>query len=149
MNPIYLLSLVLAIVSGTFVALQTPTNALLARGLASPVNAAFVSFAVGTAALAIAALALGVRPAPSAMKALPWYAWTGGFYGAFFVAAAAFAAPRIGLTFYLTILIAGQVAMAMILDHYGAFGFAKQEVNVTRIAGALLVVGGVLLVRKG
>ena len=92
---------------------------------------------------------MGVRPPAAAVKTLPWYAWTGGFYGAFFVAAAAFAAPRVGLTFYVALLIAGQLAAALALDHYGAFGLDRQEISPVRIAGVLLVIGGVLLVRKG
>jgi transporter family-2 protein len=148
MNPTFLLGVGLALISGTLLALQTPTNGMLARGVESPVTAAFISFAVGMAALGLAVLMMGLRPPPGALRALPWYAWTGGLYGAVFVAAAAFAAPRIGLTFYLTLLIAGQVATALILDHYGAFGLARQEVSLGRLAGVALVIAGVVLVRR-
>jgi len=147
-NPAFAFATFLALVSGVLVALQTPTNALLARGVASPVNAAFVSFAVGTAALAMAALMLGVRPSAGAARALPWYAWTGGLYGAFFVAAAAYAAPRIGITFYITLLIGGQLAIAMLLDHLGAFGLSRQEVTITKVVGVVLVMAGAVLVRR-
>ena len=148
MNPMFLLSLALAVVSGAFVALQTPTNAMLARGVQSPISAALISFAVGTAVLAVAALATAARPPAGALKALPWYAWTGGLYGAFFVAAAAFAAPRVGLTVYVTLLIAGQLAAALALDHYGALGLVRQEVTPTRLADVALVIAGAWLVRK-
>ena len=129
-------------------AMQAPTNALLAGGLGSPVNAAFISFAVGTVALVLVALALGVRPAAGAVRGLPWYAWTGGFYGAVFVTLAAFAVPRLGVTFFLTIAIAGQLAMALFLDRIGAFGLAKVELSATRLAGVALVLAGVWLVRR-
>lgn len=148
-SPAILLAILLTLVSGTFVALQTPTNALLARGLGAPVLGAFVSFAVGTTALALVALVLGDRPAAGAVRSLPWYAWTGGLYGAFFVTAAIFAAPRIGLTFYVTLLIAGQLAMALIVDHHGVFGLARQEVTLSRVAGVFLVLAGAVLVRRG
>ena len=137
-----------AFVSGAMVALQAPTNAMLAKGAGSPINAALISFTVGTIALFIVALALGVRPAPGAMRSLPWYAWTGGLYGAVFVALAAFAAPRMGVTFFLAVAIAGQLAMALLLDKFGAFGIEKASLNPTRLAGAALVLAGVLLVRK-
>ena len=32
------------------------------------------------------------------LKAVPWYAWLGGFYGAVFVVVAAFGAPKIGVS---------------------------------------------------
>ncbi len=73
----------------------------------------------------------------------------GGLYGACYVAVAAFAAPRIGLASLITIGIAGQVLMALWLDHIGALGLPRDPVNPVKIAGAALVVLGVVLVRRG
>jgi transporter family-2 protein len=147
-NPALIFSLAAAFVGGSLIALQAPTNALLARGVGSAVNAAFVSFVVGTLALLAVAAALGARPAASQAGALPWYAWVGGFYGAFFVAVAAFAAPRMGVTFFLMVAIAGQLAMALLLDRLGAFGLARVEISPTRVAGIVLVLAGAYLVRR-
>ena len=148
MHPAILFALVGAFLSGTLVALQAPTNAMLSKAVGSPVNAAFISFSVGLLALVIAVLALGVRPSVSDMRALPWYAWTGGLYGAIFVAIAAFAAPRIGVTQLLVVSIAGQIVMALILDKSGAFGLPKTDITPLRIAGVALVFAGVFLVRR-
>jgi transporter family-2 protein len=148
MNPLLAFSLLGAFLSGLLIALQAPTNAMLARGLGSPVNAALVSFAVGSLALLAAAFALGVRPAAGAVRVLPWYAWTGGLYGAVFVALAAYAVPRTGVTLFLTIAIAGQLFMALILDRIGAFGVPRIEIGAPRLIGVLLVFAGVFLVRR-
>jgi transporter family-2 protein len=147
-HPAILFALVGAFLSGTLVALQAPTNAMLSKAVGSPVNAAFISFSVGLLALVIAVLALGVRPSVADMRALPWYAWTGGLYGAIFVAIAAFAAPRIGVTQLLVVSIAGQIVMALILDKSGAFGLPKTDITPLRIAGVALVFAGVFLVRR-
>ncbi|MDB5669372.1 MAG: family transporter [Alphaproteobacteria bacterium] len=130
------------------VALQAPTNAMLAKGMGSPVNAALVSFAVGTVSLLLVAALLGVRPSPSVLRSLPWYAWTGGLYGATFVALTAFAAPRLGVTFFLTVAIAGQLCLALLVDRFGAFGLDRVEFSPLRLVGVLMVLGGVVLVRK-
>ncbi len=148
MHPLILFAIAGAFVSGAMVALQAPTNAMLSRGLGSPVNAALISFAVGLLALLVAALALGVRPNPTEVRALPWFAWTGGLYGAVFVAVAAFAAPRIGITQFLTISIAGQLAMALLLDSVGAFGLPRTEIGPMRLTGVALVLAGVFFVRR-
>lgn len=148
MNPLIAFALAGAFVSGTLIALQAPTNALLSRGVGSPVNAALVSFAIGTVALIAVALALGVRPSGGAVRSLPWYAWTGGLYGAVFVAMAAFAAPRLGVTFFLMVAIAGQLAMALLLDRVGAFGLERVEITPLRVAGVILVLAGAFLVRR-
>ena len=148
MHPAVLFALVGAFLSGTLVALQAPTNAMLSKAVGSPVNAAFISFSVGLLALVIAVLALGVRPSVADMRALPWYAWTGGLYGAIFVAIAAFAAPRIGLTQLLVVSIAGQIVMALVLDKSGAFGLPRTDITPLRIVGVVLVFAGVFLVRR-
>ena len=69
-------------------------------------------------------------------------------YGAVYVAVAAYAAPRIGLAALITIGIAGQVAMALFLDHVGALGLPRDPINLGRIAGVVLVIAGVVLVRN-
>ena len=140
--------ILLVFIAGAMVAIQAPTNAILARAGGSPVLAALISFAVGTAALLSVWLFTGNRPAPSAFTSLPWYAWIGGLYGAVFVAVAAYAAPKIGVASLITIGIAGQIAMALWLDHVGAMGLAREPINWGRIIGALLVVAGVVLVRR-
>jgi transporter family-2 protein len=147
-NPVLLFALLGAFVSGSLIALQAPTNAMLARGVGSPVNAALVSFVVGTVALIAVAIALGARPLGGEVRALPWYAWTGGLYGAVFVAVAAFAAPRLGVTYFLMVAIAGQLAMALFLDRLGAFGLARVEISPMRVAGVILVLAGAFLVRR-
>ena len=148
MNPAVLFPIVLVFVAGGMIALQAPTNAMLARAGGSPVLAALISFAVGTAALLTVWLGSANRPGSAAFAGLPWYAWIGGLYGAIYVAVAAFAAPKIGLASLITIGIAGQIAMALWLDHLGALGLPKEPANLGRVLGALLVVAGVILVRR-
>lgn len=143
------LSLALALLAGVLVAVQAPTNAILAKASGSPIVAAFISFLIGTVALgAVMAGSAGRLFAPE-LRSVPWYAWIGGLYGAFFVAMAAFGAPRIGVGPLLTAAIAGQLLGAVLLDHYGLLGLARQPVSIEKIAGVLLVLLGAWLVRRG
>jgi len=136
------------LLAGAATALQGPTNARLVTAVGSPLNAAFVSFAVGTVALGLLALAIQTRPDVGAMKALPWWAWMGGFYGCAFVISAAWGVPRLGVATTITLMIAGQLLLSLALDHFGAFGVEKQPLSLGRIAGVALVIGGVVLVRR-
>ena len=148
MNPANLIPVLLVLFAGGMIALQAPTNAMLAKAGGSPVIAALISFAVGTAVLVVVALCSGQRPRPAAFAGLPAYAWFGGAYGAAYVAVAAYAAPRIGLASLITLGIAGQIAMALWLDHVGELGLPREPVNLGRLLGAALVVAGVVLVRR-
>lgn len=147
MNP-SLFAMLAVVFGGAATALQAPTNAKMMTAVGSPVNAAFVSFAVGTAALGILAVMLQTRPDMAASRALPWYVWMGGLYGAIFVVAATWGVPKLGVATTITLMVAGQLMLSLVLDHFGAMGIPKQPLNLGRILGVGLVVAGVLLVRR-
>ena len=148
MNFAPYLAMLAVVLAGGATALQAPTNAKMATAVGSSVNAAFVSFAVGTAALGLLAVALNTRPDLTAAKSLPWYAWVGGLYGAIFVVAATWGVSRLGVAMTITLMVAGQLIISLALDHFGAFGVPRAPVNLGRIAGVALVIGGVILVRR-
>ncbi|WP_372706213.1 DMT family transporter [Brevundimonas sp.] len=147
MNPT-VLAMLAVVLGGAATALQAPTNAKMMTGVGSPVNAAFISFAVGTAALGILAVILQAKPDMAASRALPWYAWVGGLYGAIFVVAAAWGVPRLGVATTIILMVAGQLLLSVALDHFGAMGMPKQPLSWGRVAGVGLVLAGVLLVRR-
>lgn len=147
MNPM-MLSMIAVVIAGGATALQAPTNAKMMTAVGSPVNAAFVSFAVGTAALGLLAVILQAKPDMAAARNLPWYAWIGGLYGAVFVVAAAWGVPRLGVALTITLMVAGQLLISLFLDHFGAFGVPRSPINLGRLAGVALVIGGVVLVRR-
>ena len=143
------LYLLVCLLAGALMPLQAGINAQLARWVGHPVSASLVSFAVGT--LALFAYALATRPQVptlASVAAAPWWAWVGGLCGAVFVTAAAAFAPRLGAATFISITIAGQVLVSILLDHFGVVGFAARPVTAARLLGALLLVAGVLLVRK-
>lgn len=143
-----MLPFLLVFLAGIGLAIQPPTNASLAKASGSVTLAALISFAVGTVAL-LSAWALLDRGNLGGLRTAPWWGWLGGLYGAFFVAAFAFAAPRIGLATALTVAIASQVITAIILDHFGLLGLHTLPISWTKAAGAALLLGGVWLVRQG
>ena len=147
MNPM-MLSMIAVVIAGGATALQAPTNAKMMTAVGSPVNAAFVSFAVGTAALGLLAVILQAKPDMAAARNLPWYAWIGGLYGAVFVVAAAWGVPRLGVALTITLMVAGQLLISLFLDHFGAFGVPRSPINLGRLAGVALVIGGVVMVRR-
>ena len=143
------LPLALAIIAGFLMAVQAPTNANLGKASGSPIVAAFLSFLVGSIALgAVMAGSSGRLFAPE-LRSVPWYAWLGGLYGAFFVAMAAYGAPKIGVGPLLTAAIAGQLLGAILLDHYGLLGLVRQPASIEKVGGVVLVLIGAWMVRRG
>ena len=147
--PTYLPYLLLAIVIGAGVAVQSGVNAQLRLYLGHPAFAALTNFVVGTVALLLFLLAMREPwPTLAAMKVAPAWTWIGGLLGAFYVASAVIIALRLGAASMFALIIAGQVGMSLLLDHYGWIGFAEHPINLWRIAGALFLIVGVVLVVK-
>ena len=142
------LYLVIAIAAGAVLPVQIGVNAELSRWLNDPLRAAFVSFLVGAIALVI--LAVFVRkPLPSLgrLADVPWWAWTGGLIGAFYVAGSIILGPKLGAATFIAAIVAGQATASVILDQYGWVGFREHHVSLGRAVGMVLVVGGIALVR--
>ncbi len=143
-----LLPILVVLLAGIGLAIQPPTNAALVKASGSLWLGSLVSFAVGTIVL-LGVWAATDRTMPAALKGAPGWAWLGGLYGACFVAALAYATPRLGLVSALTLAVASQLVTALILDRFGLLGLSQQPISVARLAGVALVIGGVVLVRAG
>ena len=64
------------------------------------------------------------------------------------VSSTAFGVPRIGSTAWMAALLAGQMAAAVLLDHFGAFGQASRPVTPEKLVGIAALFGGVWLIQR-
>ena len=141
--------LLLALIAGTMMPTQAAINNKLAAAVDSPILAAFVSFFVGTIGLLIYLLISGVPISNLASaKNAPAIAWIGGLLGAFFVTSTVVLVPRLGVAMSFSLIIAGQMIVTLIIDHFGLLGVPVKEINFERVAGVLLITAGVVLIRK-
>ena len=141
--------LLLALLAGAVLPVQTAINLQLRGVLGQPIVAALVSFIVGTAGLALLVAALRAPvPLAEAWARSSWWHWIGGLLGAVYIVAAIVLAPRLGAATLVAALVAGQMVASLLIDHYGWVGFAVHPVSPLRILGAVLVVGGVVLVQR-
>jgi bacterial/archaeal transporter family-2 protein len=143
----YALFVVMALLTGVVFAVQTGINSQLRAFLASPLQAVFVSFAVGTAVVALALVAKREPPPMAKWASMPWWMWLGGLCGLFIVSTNIIVVPRLGAALLTSLAIAGQLTTALVLDHYGAFGFPVHQISLPRVAGAVLLLTGVVLIR--
>jgi bacterial/archaeal transporter family-2 protein len=141
--------IILAILAGMVMPTQAAINNKLAEYVESPILSAFISFAVGTLALFLYILAAGI-PLGNLVNAknAPLVAWLGGILGAFFVASAVVLVPKIGVALTFSLIIAGQMLVTLVIDHFGVFGVPEKPVSVLRVVGAALITIGVVLIRK-
>jgi transporter family-2 protein len=107
--------------------------------------AAFVSFLVGSVVLGAWLLAMRTPWGAAPDARFPPWIWIGGVLGAIYVAVFTLLIPRVGAAAAICLAVFGQVVASLLLDHFGVLQ-AQRPADWPRIAGALLVVLGVLLV---
>ena len=139
----------LAILAGIMIPTQAAINNKLALSVHNPILSAFFSFAVGTLALFIYIVATGI-PLGNLLyaKNASSIAWTGGILGAFFVAATIILVPRLGVALTFSLVIAGQMLITLVIDHFGLLDVPVRQVGFMRIIGVTLITIGVILIRK-
>ena len=142
-------AILIAVLAGAGLAVQSGTNAVLGRMLGHPMWASFWQFAAGTVLIVAFMVALRVPVPAFAATATngPWWVWIGFFTGSFFVVAALSLAPVIGVGGFIAALVAGQMIASLVLDHYGLVGLAVRPLTLARALGAAFIVAGVVLIQ--
>jgi len=145
----WLLLVPVALGAGTAVSMQFGVNSQLRTVAGGPVAASAVSFIVGTVTLVALTFVLN-RGLPSFgdVSGAPWWIWTGGLLGAFYVFASIILTPRLGAATTVALILTGQVLGSIVIDHFGLFRVAAQDATPLRLLGALLIVAGVFFVQR-
>jgi transporter family-2 protein len=142
-----LLFVFLAIIGGIVAGTQAPINGELGRRIGS-IEAAFVSFFVGTLVLILFTIFFGKGQLLQAFSVPKWNL-LGGVLGAIFVTAIIFCVPNLGVATTIFSAIIGQVIISMVIDHYGLFGITRIPVNMYRLIGVILMLSSLFFIYKG
>lgn len=147
-TPWFIFCCVAVVGAGASVALQQVLNANLRSQLQSPWWAGFVSYFLG----AIIMLVAGLSTSPPHLSSTAFSAgylisWTGGIFGAIFIATGIIMVPRLGTATMLALVVVGQMIASLMLDHFGLLGLAPHPVTPKRIVGAILLILGVVVIR--
>lgn len=138
----------LALLGGVAIAYQPGINARFAEHAESRIWGSISSFVVGLAGLLLVALAMrAAPPSPAKLAQGPWWMWSGGLCGAFYVMVALLLVPRIGAATFLSAMIAGQLCASLFIDHFGQMGLPVHAISPGRVGGVLLILGGMAMVR--
>lgn len=140
----------LALVAGFFLPVQIALNNRLTLYTGSPLISSLCSFAVGTVVLMFYNMKdLGnLQKASQSIGNAPVYLWLGGVVGCFYIVTSLVVTPRIGLAVALGLVIGGQLCMSLLFDHFGWLGVEVKPFTWIKAFGLLLVILGVLFIKK-
>jgi transporter family-2 protein len=135
---------------GAILPVQAVLNTRLGKQTGGPFISSLLSFLVGLICLFIINLFANYT-ALSHMKLLsvsPWYLWMGGLLGAIFVSCIIFVNQQQGVALTFALVVAGQIFISLLIDHFGLLGSIVRPVSIPKIIGALLIVAGLVLIKK-
>ncbi|SDF08737.1 DMT family transporter [Chitinophaga filiformis] len=134
---------------GALLPLQGGLNAKLAKSMVSPIYAAMICFIVGALTMAIYV--------PFTKETFSWQLLKGsaatsvlggGVIGAAFITISMLALPRLGMALTFGLVVAGQVIISVLLDHFNILVAEQHSMNIWRGLGMLLIIAGVAVVEK-
>ena len=135
--------LLLAVAGGVAVGIQAVVNGGLGKKVGT-MEASFISFFIGTAALFFIVLFFG-KGNFLAISEVPKGQLIGGLLGAFYVLVIIMAVPKIGVSAALIAVILGQILMGSIIDHFGLFGGQKIPIDGKKAVAIVLMLASIYL----
>ena len=132
MEPILLIILI-GLIGGVAVGIQGPLASLLTQRLGIFESEFIVH--LGGALVALIPLIIYGGGKLNQWRSVPWYALGAGIFGLIVIAAISYMIPRIGIAAAVMTIVAGQLLVSTILDHYGLLGAAGRPIDPTRLVG--------------
>jgi transporter family-2 protein len=143
-RPVAIISTLLA---GVLAAIQPAVNASLARHVGD-LGAAFVSLVFASLIIGVLLLVLGHPGRLSGITTVKPEHALGGIAGATIVTVTLVAVRPLGVAAVIALIVSAQIVVSLIADRYGWFGLHQIGIGGGRIAGAVLVIAGTVLVTR-
>lgn len=141
--------IIVVLVCGGLLPLQGGFNSRLGKWLESPLYAALLCFFIGAVTIALLLPFSKQSLSLPGLKSVPLLLLLGGgFTGAAFITGTMLAVPRLGVTLTFGLVIAGQIIISLLLDHYKIMVVEQHSINYWRLLGVGLIISGVFLVQK-
>lgn len=144
---IFVLVTVLALAGGISLAAQSSINGRLGHA-AGVMETAWLTFVLGAAISFL--LFFFFEPAhEQTLFTAPKWQLIGALFGVVYILVNVFAVPRVGIAAATVAVITGQLAMSLLIDHFGWFGNAVIPLDGGRYAAIALLIGALALIYIG
>ncbi len=138
----------IGVIAGIASTVQASINTEARRFFRSPFLTAWLNFMV--AWLCLAAFIIFTEhglliPVAEVAENPPWI-WLGGVCAIIIVTLNIVCVPKLGAAGNVMILNFGQIVTGLVIDHFALFGADEARMSLTRLAGAVIVFAGLVLV---
>ncbi|OXR45302.1 hypothetical protein B7C42_02427 [Nocardia cerradoensis] len=145
-----ILVFVLMLVGGALRSVEAGCQNSLKLALHNVFLCGVISYAVALAGVGAIFAVSPRQPWPSRadLKTMPRWAPFGGLTGGAAIFAMITVASSVGVSTFNALIIAGQMLLAVVMDHFGVMGFPRRPLSAQRLAGCVLIVVGAYLMAK-
>lgn len=142
------MSILLGILVGLALPVQTSVNNKLRDKVGTPYNSSLVSFIISTVFLACLLLVTGqgFHLPMDQLAGEPFWVWLGGLCGVVFLTANVILLTKLGSAETVILPVLGQLLMGLLVDSLGLFRAQQIPLTPLRAGGAVLVLAGVMVV---
>lgn len=141
-----LLIILVGLAGGIAVGLQSPMASMITQRL-GVLESVFIVHMGGALIALLPLLFYGGGKLPQ-WKEVPWYTLFAGLFGLVVIGAISYMIPRIGVAGSIVTVVAGQLLVGTILDHFGWLGAMGRSIDPSRALGLAVVLVGVWLTVK-
>lgn len=138
------MTLLVGLIAGVAVGLQGPLAGLMSNRIGFLESAFYIHLTGAITAGALLAFFLHGGQL-SNWHHVPWYALWAGALGVIVISGMSFLIPRVGVAPATILIVAGQLTVGVVLDHFGWLDASLRPLEWQRAVGLLLVLAGVWL----
>ena len=134
----------IGLIGGVAVGLQGPLTSLMSQRLGI-LESVFIIH-IGGALVALSPLLFMAGGNLTRWRTVPWYALGAGALGLVVLGAISYTIPRVGVASTIILIVAGQLVIGAVLDHFGLLGAPVRPLDAARLAGILVIFVGIWLI---
>lgn len=141
-------SIILGLICGVGMPMQTSINTKLGENLKSTYLSSATTFLVGAVGASIIMMLFmgGIHIPFDILIKEPLWIWTGGLCGTFIVILSITSLPKLGSIETMVMLVLGQIIIGLAVDNFGWFYQEVIHLTLWRFLGSALVLGGTVMV---
>jgi bacterial/archaeal transporter family-2 protein len=137
--------ILIGVMGGVAIGVQSPLASMISQRL-GVLESVFIVHLGGALVALVPLLIFGSKF--NQWRSLPWYTLVAGAFGLVVIFAMSYMIPRVGVAPALIILLAGQLLMGSVMDHFGWLGAVQRPIELSRVLGLSVVLAGVWLTVK-
>jgi transporter family-2 protein len=140
------LVILIGLIGGVAVGIQSPISASMGNRIGPVASSVIVHLGGLLASLLLLIVRRGEKI--QSWANLPAYMLLAGVFGLILIVSISYTLPKIGAGMMIALIVAGQLTAGILIDHFGWLGVPVRPINLSRVAGVMILLAGSYLISR-